>query len=44
MTKKGIAYVLLTIHGTGHYPMNEKPSAFNTLLTQAIEKIAATSH
>jgi len=43
LTKKGIAYVLLPIHGTGHYPMNENPSEFNMLLTQAIEKIGASS-
>ena len=43
LTKKGIAYVLLLIHGTGHYPMNENPSGFNTLLAQAIKKIGAST-
>ncbi|SHN32975.1 alpha/beta fold hydrolase [Chitinophaga sp. CF418] len=42
LTKKGITYVLLPIHGTGHYPMNENPSGFNTLLTAAIGEIGAT--
>jgi hypothetical protein len=39
LTKKGIGYVLLSIHGTGHYPMNEQPAGFNALLTHAINKI-----
>lgn len=39
LTLKGIDFVWLTIHGTGHYPMNEKPAEFNALLQQAIVKI-----
>jgi pimeloyl-ACP methyl ester carboxylesterase len=41
LRKKGIAYTLLPIHATGHYPMTEKPAEFNALLTQAMEKIKA---
>lgn len=44
LTKKGIAYVLLPIHGTGHYPMNENPAGFNKLLEEAVGKIAAETH
>jgi len=44
LTKRGIAYVLLPIHGTGHYPMNENPSGFNKLLQEAVGKIAAETH
>lgn len=44
LRKKGIAYVLLPIHGTGHYPMNEDPSGFNKLLRAAIERIATEAH
>ncbi|MCF6404938.1 alpha/beta hydrolase [Chitinophaga filiformis] len=42
LMKKGISYVLLPMHGTGHYPMNEDPSGFNAVLTAAISKIAAS--
>lgn len=44
LTKMGINYILLPIHGTGHYPMNEKPAAFNALMQQAIEKIGTAGH
>ena len=30
-----------TIHGTGHYPMIEKPDEFNKLLTETLNEIAA---
>lgn len=33
-------YELITIHGTGHYPMVEKPEEFNILLKGLIDKIA----
>lgn len=29
-----------TIHGTGHYPMIEKPEEFNKLLTETLDEIA----
>lgn len=35
--KKG--YLLKTIHGTGHYPMNEKPAEFNLLLEDVLKEI-----
>lgn len=35
--KKG--YDLKTIHGTGHYPMNEKPAEFNLLLESTLKEI-----
>jgi pimeloyl-ACP methyl ester carboxylesterase len=44
LIQKGIDYVLLPIHGTGHYPMNEKPAEFNALMQQAIEKIGTASY
>ena len=34
-----IEYVLFNIGPTGHYPMIEKPDAFNALLQQAIDKM-----
>lgn len=37
----GVAYELIEIHATGHYPMIEKPEEFNRLLTQTIQKIVA---
>lgn len=39
LSTKGISYVLLPIHGTGHYPMNENPAGFNALMTEAIKQI-----
>ena len=37
--KNNIEYHLLTMHGTGHFPMIEKPAEFNLLLEQAISMI-----
>jgi pimeloyl-ACP methyl ester carboxylesterase len=37
--KNKIAYYLLNIGPTGHYPMLEKPAEFNSLLQMAIDKI-----
>ena len=34
--KWGVPYDLLQIHATGHYPMVEKPAAFNALLAESI--------
>jgi hypothetical protein len=33
-------YSIKTIHGTGHYPMIEKPGEFNMLLDETIEDIS----
>lgn len=33
-------YQVVTVHGTGHYPMIEKPGEFNMLLKGLIDKIA----
>ena len=38
----GIAYEIIDIAATGHYPMIEKPSEFNKLLKQTIQKIEAS--
>ncbi|MGE5316348.1 MAG: alpha/beta fold hydrolase, partial [Chloroflexota bacterium] len=35
-------YELLTLHGTGHYPMIEKPEEFNMLLKGVIDRIVHT--
>jgi pimeloyl-ACP methyl ester carboxylesterase len=35
----GIAYDVIEINATGHYPMIEKPELFNSLLKQTIQKI-----
>ena len=35
----GSDFEILEIKGTGHYPMNEKPTEFNRLLDKAIETI-----
>jgi pimeloyl-ACP methyl ester carboxylesterase len=37
--KNNIAYKLMYIGSTGHYPMIEKPSEFNVLLQQVIDSI-----
>ena len=37
----GVAYEVIEINSTGHYPMIEKPEEFNRLLKQAIQKIKA---
>lgn len=37
----GIAYEVIEINSTGHYPMIEKPEEFNRLLEQTIQKIVA---
>lgn len=37
----GIAYEVVKINATGHYPMLEKPQAFNELLSKTIQKIKA---
>jgi len=34
-------YSIKTIHGTGHYPMIEKPDEFNKLLNETLNEIAA---
>ena len=34
-----IAYNVVTINGTGHYPMIEKPDEFNSLLAQTLSQI-----
>lgn len=34
-------YGVKTIHGTGHYPMIEKPEEFNRLLNETLNEIAA---
>jgi pimeloyl-ACP methyl ester carboxylesterase len=39
LKKDHVEFHLLTIHGTGHYPMIEKPGEFNELLDQAIRMI-----
>lgn len=39
LRKNGIAYHLLSIGSTGHYPMLENPGKFNALLKQAINKL-----
>jgi len=33
-------YAVKTIHGTGHYPMIEKPAEFNQLLDETIDEIS----
>jgi len=33
-------YFIKTIHGTGHYPMIEKPDEFNRLLDETIADIS----
>ena len=38
LISSGIQYKLLGIDGTGHYPMIEKPGAFNHLLRQALKE------
>lgn len=38
---KGIAVRLLTVHGTGHYPMIEAPTAFNAQLEAVLQDIGA---
>jgi pimeloyl-ACP methyl ester carboxylesterase len=38
----GIAYEVVDINATGHYPMIEKPEEFNQLLKQTLEKIVST--
>lgn len=35
-------FELITLHGTGHYPMIEKPEEFNMLLKGVIDRIAHT--
>ena len=35
----GTDYHLLDIEGTGHYPMNEQPEAFNQALQGALEQL-----
>ena len=40
--KNKINYRLFLIHGTGHYPMIEKPNDFNLLLEQAIKTISGS--
>jgi pimeloyl-ACP methyl ester carboxylesterase len=39
MDKVGIAYEVMTIAGTGHYPMIEKPQEFNEILNKALLKL-----
>ncbi len=36
----GVAYEVIDINSTGHYPMIEKPEEFNRLLQQTIQKIS----
>ena len=37
----GVAYQIIDIEATGHYPMIEKPEEFNRLLKETIQKIEA---
>jgi pimeloyl-ACP methyl ester carboxylesterase len=39
--KNKIPYKLLYIHGTGHFPMVENPTGFNSLLDKVIDEIKA---
>ncbi len=43
-SKGGINVQMFDVGLTGHYPMIEKPEAFNNLLAQAIEKIKSNSN
>lgn len=43
LANTGIAYEVMDINSTGHYPMIEKPEEFNRILKQIIQKIK-TSH
>lgn len=36
----GSGYEIKTIHGTGHYPMIEKPEEFNQLLSETLDEIS----
>ncbi len=36
LVKHAIAYKIFTLHGTGHFPMVERPVEFNTLLAKAV--------
>ncbi|WNJ20352.1 alpha/beta hydrolase [Pontibacter sp. G13] len=40
----GVAYEVIDIPATGHYPMIEKPEVFNRLLLQTIQTIEAAHH
>ncbi|MFT3950197.1 MAG: alpha/beta hydrolase [Agriterribacter sp.] len=35
-----VPYAVKTIHGTGHYPMIEKPKEFNALLKETLNEIS----
>jgi pimeloyl-ACP methyl ester carboxylesterase len=39
LVKNKIPYQLLYIHGTGHFPMVENPTGFNSLLDKVIDEI-----
>lgn len=41
LNNTGIAYQIIDIASTGHYPMIEKPEEFNKLLKETIQKIEA---
>ncbi|MEO1216963.1 MAG: alpha/beta hydrolase [Bacteroidota bacterium] len=43
LIKSGVEYEVLDIDGTGHYPMVERPEAFNMLLSQVLNKISTPS-
>lgn len=40
LENSGVEYEVLSIGLTGHYPMNEKPEAFNQLLQKVIRKLS----
>lgn len=43
LRRKGVEVRLLTIHGTGHYPMIEAPTAFNAQLEAVLADIGAAA-
>lgn len=43
LRRKGIDVRLLTVHGTGHYPMIEAPTAFNAQLEAVLRDIGAAA-
>ena len=42
LANTGVAYEVMDINSTGHYPMIEKPKEFNSILKQVIQKIEAS--